>query len=591
MEYDRNTGLDEKEEITMMELKASIGLLLLAGLLGRSKGNLRSLWRTSPLESPIFKATISKSRFDKIMSCLRFDDKRTREERKQADKFAAIREIWSDFQDKLKTCYTPGLDLTIDEQLLGYREKCPFRQFILKKPDKYGLKFWLCVDAESYYVLNAFPYIGRQPGQEKQQHIGESVVLELLKPFYDSNRNVAIDNFFTSVPLAKNLQTKNLTLIGTLRKNKSEIPMEFLPNKTHEVGSLLFGFEDNLTLVSFVPKKNKAVLLLSSKHHDNQVDNKTGKPIVVLNYNKTKGAVDTVDQICHKYTVKRGTKRWPLCIFYGMIDVTALNAFILWKAKNPEWNRDKRYQRRLFLEELGLSLVTPLLDFRSKTSKFLHKDIQNALAIVGHPVAKRNSQKSNEDSAQGKRKRCSMRETSKDRKTSIKCCISIGKTFCSITSFLSGNRMTYCTRCWCLGHMRNKCKVEHPRCRICLNSINDHQTHVCSNIARCPQCNGNHHSLSSVCEKVLQYRSQLKEQVNNDLSTDKLHRLIPQEHSQPTQFQLNKNEFLPLPAQIQGSTPWKLTTAQPLITANMKENEDTTRMLLTINQNVLDMKE
>ncbi|CAF3919626.1 unnamed protein product [Rotaria sp. Silwood1] len=421
MEYDRNTGLDEKEEITMMELKASIGLLLLAGLLGRSKGNLRSLWRTSPLESPIFKATISKSRFDKIMSCLRFDDKRTREERKQADKFAAIREIWSDFQDKLKTCYTPGLDLTIDEQLLGYREKCPFRQFILKKPDKYGLKFWLCVDAESYYVLNAFPYIGRQPGQEKQQHIGESVVLELLKPFYDSNRNVAIDNFFTSVPLAKNLQTKNLTLIGTLRKNKSEIPMEFLPNKTHEVGSLLFGFEDNLTLVSFVPKKNKAVLLLSSKHHDNQVDNKTGKPIVVLNYNKTKGAVDTVDQICHKYTVKRGTKRWPLCIFYGMIDVTALNAFILWKAKNPEWNRDKRYQRRLFLEELGLSLVTPLLDFRSKTSKFLHKDIQNALAIVGHPVAKRNSQKSNEDSAQGKRKRCSMRETSKDRKTSIKC--------------------------------------------------------------------------------------------------------------------------------------------------------------------------
>ncbi|CAF3895346.1 unnamed protein product [Rotaria sp. Silwood1] len=42
---------------------------------------------------------------------------------------------------------------------------------------------------------------------------------------------------------------------------------------------------------------------------------------------------------------------------------------------------------------------------------------------------------------------------------------------------------------------------------------------------------------------------------------------------------------------MQGVSPWKLTTAQPLITANMKENEDTTRMLLTINQNILDMKE
>ncbi|CAF3895364.1 unnamed protein product [Rotaria sp. Silwood1] len=112
--------------------------------------------------------------------------------------------------------------------------------------------------------------------------------------------------------------------------------------------------------------------------------------------------------------------------------------------------------------------------------------------------------------------------------------ISIGNTFCIITSFLTGNRMTYCTRCWCLGHMRDKCTAEHPRCRICLNSINDHQAHVCSNIARCAQCNGNHHSLSNVCEKVLEYRSQLKEQVNNALSTGKLHRLIPQEHSQPT---------------------------------------------------------
>ena len=185
-----------------------------------------------------------------------------------------------------------------------------------------------------------------------------------------------MDNFFTSVPLAKELQTKNLTLIGTLRKNKPEIPIEFQSNRNREVGSSLFGFQNNLTLVSFVPKQNKAVLLRSPKHHGNQVDDRTGKPIIILDYNKTKGAVDTVDQMCHKYTVKkhlffvpvfyflqvkRGTKRWPLCIFYGMVDVAAINALIVWKAKNPQWNRNKRYQRRLFLEELGLSLATHLL--------------------------------------------------------------------------------------------------------------------------------------------------------------------------------------------------------------------------------------
>jgi hypothetical protein len=174
-----------------------------------------------------------------------------------------------------------------------------------RKPDKYGLKFWLCVDTDSRYVFNAFPYLGRQSNEQRQTQIGAKVVLELLKPLYGSSRNVTMDNFFTSVPLAQELQKKNLTLIGTMRKNKPEIPIEFQSNKNREVSSSLFGFQDGLTLVSFVPRQNKAVLLLSSKHHDNQVDKTTGKPIIILDYNKTKGAVDTIDQMCHKYTVKK----------------------------------------------------------------------------------------------------------------------------------------------------------------------------------------------------------------------------------------------------------------------------------------------
>ncbi|CAF1514241.1 unnamed protein product [Rotaria sordida] len=391
----------------MMELQAFIGLLLLAGLLGKSKIDLKCLWRRSPLESPIFKATMSRSRFQNIISRLRFDDKITREERKRTDKFTAIRKIWSYFQDNLQICYRPGSNVTIDEQLLGFRGKCPFRQFMPKKPDKYGLKFWLCVDAGSRYVFNAFPYIGRQPTEQRQTQIGAKVVLELLKPLYGSSRNVTIDNFFTSVPLAKELRSKNLTLIGTLRKNKLEIPIEFQSNKNREVGSSLFGFQDDLTLVSFVPKQNKAVLLLTSKHHDSQVDNKTGKLIVILDYNKTKGAVDTVDHMYHTYPLKR--------------NFLNISTFYFLQAKNPQWNQNKKYQRRLFLEELGLVLVSHLLDFRSKNSKFLNTDIQNALAIVGYPVTKKNRPEPNENSTQPKRKQCSICERSMDKKTSIQC--------------------------------------------------------------------------------------------------------------------------------------------------------------------------
>ena len=118
-----------------------------------------------------------------------------------------------------------------------------------KKPDKYGLKFWLCVDTDSHYVFNAFPYVGRQPNVQRQTQIDAKVVLELLEPLYGSSRNVTMDNFFTSVPLAQELQTKNLTLVGTMQRNKLEIPIEFQSNKDREVNSLLFGFQDDLTLV------------------------------------------------------------------------------------------------------------------------------------------------------------------------------------------------------------------------------------------------------------------------------------------------------------------------------------------------------
>ena len=53
---------------------------------------------------------------------------------------------------------------------------------------------------------------------------------------------------------------------------------------------------------------------------------------------------------------------------------------------------------------------------------FLHKNIQNSLLFVGHLVSRRDSRKSDQESVQSKRKRSSQCETSKNRKTSNKCC-------------------------------------------------------------------------------------------------------------------------------------------------------------------------
>jgi len=40
-----------------------------------------------------------------------------------------------------------------------------------------------------------------------------------------------------------------------------------------------------------------------------------------------------------------------------MIDISASNAFVIYSQINPSWNQIQKYKRRLFLEELGESLV------------------------------------------------------------------------------------------------------------------------------------------------------------------------------------------------------------------------------------------
>ena len=80
--------------------------------------------------------------------------------------------------------------------------------------------------------------------------------------------------------------------------------------------------------------------------------------------------------------------------------------------------------------------------------------------------------------------------------------MAIGNSFCTVTPFLTWNRMTYCTRCWCIGHTRDKCQRRNARCRTCLDDLTDGQFHNCTNVPRCAQCDSNHHSLSSDCEKV-----------------------------------------------------------------------------------------
>ena len=142
------------------ELKALIGCLILTAALKNNHLSTRESFNTN-LCSPRYRAAMSSERFEFLVSCLRFDDKATREERKQTDPFAAVRELWEHFIDRCRTSYRPGSFITIDEQLLAFRGRSPFRMFIPNKPPKYGIKIIMACDSGTKYMVDASPYLGK----------------------------------------------------------------------------------------------------------------------------------------------------------------------------------------------------------------------------------------------------------------------------------------------------------------------------------------------------------------------------------------------------------------------------------------------
>ena len=89
-------------------------------------------------------------------------------------------------------------------------------------------------------------------------------------------------NFFTNVPLAKKLLKQNLTIVGTLRKCKPDIPAIIKPSKSREVYSSEFEFSNNLTMASYCPKKAKAGILFSSLHKNKSVDDGEKKKTQII---------------------------------------------------------------------------------------------------------------------------------------------------------------------------------------------------------------------------------------------------------------------------------------------------------------------
>ncbi|XP_035521007.1 uncharacterized protein LOC118330532 isoform X2 [Morone saxatilis] len=351
-------SIKDWKDLDATDMEAYIGILILAGVYRSRNESTPSLWDDHTGRA-IFRATIPHCKFTRINSCVRFEDERTRPARCRKDKLAAFWTIWEKWAHRLPLLFKPGQDVCVDDQLVQFRGHCGFLQYMPCETGKYGIKVWVTCDVATSYAWKMQVSTEKTAGSPREVNQGMRVVLDMTEGLQGVN-TVTCDRSFTSYALAEQLLKRKMTLVGTMWRGKPELPPQLLQKRHRAPRSSLFAFTKTHTAVSYVPKRGKSVVVLSTKHREPAVSGgEHRKPTIILDYDRCKGAVNNLNKLIGTYSCKRRASRWPLALFYHILDVSAFNAFVLWTAVEPSWMQGKTFRRRLFMEELGKMLVAP----------------------------------------------------------------------------------------------------------------------------------------------------------------------------------------------------------------------------------------
>lgn len=127
------------KDTNIRKLRAFIGLLFYSAIF-KSNDDVNSIFATDGTGTEIFRCTISQQRFLVLLATLRFDNAKTREEYKTANRTAEISWIFEQFVENCKKNYSISQYACIYEKLFRFRGKWPFHMYMPNKPWKYGIK-------------------------------------------------------------------------------------------------------------------------------------------------------------------------------------------------------------------------------------------------------------------------------------------------------------------------------------------------------------------------------------------------------------------------------------------------------------------
>ncbi|XP_065060872.1 piggyBac transposable element-derived protein 4-like [Rhopilema esculentum] len=327
------------------------------------------------------KKIMARNRFDKITQYLHANDrtKMPGKEDENYDKLYLVRPILEIVRGNCLKNYNPHMECAVDEAMVAFRGRLDFRQYLLSKPTKYGIKIWMRADSHNGYCNDFSVYLGKPKDGTRQVGLGRKVVEDLTEPLYGTNSHIYCDNYFCSPALCKSLLEKGLYCCGTVRSNVKGLPFDLdskkkVNNLIKDGGDSKQFQNDGILVSAWREKKGRKPVLVVSTNTDSSEGpttiNRRQKdgtmkevPCVwpIVKYNNFMNAVDHSDQLRTLYPTARSTKRWWLYIMWFLYDISLANAFICFK----ESENHKKINSR------GIAVAPSVLSFKKAIAKYL----------------------------------------------------------------------------------------------------------------------------------------------------------------------------------------------------------------------------
>lgn len=322
------------------ELHVFIAIIMYMGM--KRQPNMKTYWhkKGSIFHCSTISSLMSRRHFEQITKYLHLTNPAKYVHDKALpgyDKMGQLRWLINEIRGSCQRAWNVGKFGSVDEMMIRYKGTyCPARQYMPQKLQKWGIKVWCLADAISKFVSNFEVYCGKDPtianeasiprGQPKLAH---NVVLHLLTSNEGRGHVIAMDNFFTSIPLFKDLLDKGIYATRTVRANRVGLPLVLKNTKAFAKSAqdtLEWRMHELRSISAIVWKDKRPVLILSTHMvplqfpcqfpiacvpcRNGAISESIHMLPIHLEYTTHMRGVDVADQLRASYTCQTRSHKW-----------------------------------------------------------------------------------------------------------------------------------------------------------------------------------------------------------------------------------------------------------------------------------------